>query len=491
MTAISFSGLATGLNSASIISQLMQLQRQPETLMQAQQTTDQNKINEFGKIESALTNLQSVMTGFSTVDGFSSMQAAASDSTAVGVTATGSASPGTHSVSVLSLASTERQVSTGVSSSTALVYSTGSFTISDGVAADTPVTVNIAEGQNSLQGIATAINSSGANVTASVVNDGTNYRLVVNGKDTNSYTLDFSGLSTDPAGGTGALTPTMLGSGDPTYQAPAQAHLVVDGIDMYKDSNTVTDAIQGVTLNLQSVANTTVTVTSDTDTVTQKINSFVSAYNSAISLVNSESVYNTTTNTAGVLAGDMTVQQIKSQLQSLLTTSVPGGSSVNSLADLGVTINQQDGTLSLNSSTLSSALSNNYNDVVNLFTHNGNSAVTLPASQYGLAQNFNLTIGTMVNPYVAGSSTSGSIEIAKQGLNQNISDLTDHINALEQRLTQTQTNMQNQFNALEVTVSQLQSQGNMLLAYLGDSTTSSGSSSTGSSSTSSSSSSLG
>jgi len=484
-SAISFSGLATGLNSNSIISQLMAVAREPETVLQQQQTTDQNKISEYDKIESALTNLQSVVKGFSTAETFSAMQTTSSASSALTATASGAATSGTHTVQVVSLAANQRQVTTGVSSDTSQVFNTGSFTISDGVSGDTPVTVNIASGQNSLQGIVAAINSSGANVTASVVNDGTNYRMVVNGKDTNNYSIDFSGLTTPAADGGDSLTPSWDSS---AYQAGAAAQITVDGISMTKTSNTVTDAIQGVTLNLLSQGTSTVSVATNPDSVTQKVNSFVAAYNSAMSLINSESKYDSSTKTAGVLAGDSTVLSLKTQLQSMLTTIVPGSSTISSLASLGITTDEQTGTISVNSTTLSNALSNNYNDVVNLFTRNGDAAASapgaLPEGQYGIAQQFNDAINTMVNPYVAGYSGSGSIEIAKQSLNTDISNITTHISDMEQRYTQMQTNLQNEFNALETTVSQLQSQGNELLAYLGDSTTSS--SSSGSSSTSSS-----
>lgn len=475
---VSFSGLATGLNTASIISQLMAVARQPETLLQSQQTTDQNKIAEFDKIESALTNLQTVVQGFNTPETFSSMQATSSNSSGVSVSAAGAATTGTHTVRVTSLATNYRQVSAGVASSTQTIFGTGSFTISDGVGGDTPVTVNIAHGQNSLQGIASAINASGANVTASIVNDGANYRLVVTGNDTNTYSFNFSGLTQDGTSNTPVNAPTLLDSTDPTYQAGAPAQFTVDGIPMTSASNTVTNAIQGVTLNLLSQgASSTISVSNDTSSVTNKINSFVTAYNSAMSLVNSESAYNSTSKTAGVLAGDMTVQTVKTQLQSLLTAIVPGSSSIRSLADLGVTVDEQTGALSLNSTTLSNALSNHYNDVVNLFTHNGDSIVTLPSGQYGIAQQFNMMIQSMVAPYVAGFSGSGSIEIAKNSLNTNISDINNQINDMEQRFTQMQTNLQNEFNSLETTVSNLQSQGNTLLSYLGVSTSSSSSSS--------------
>jgi flagellar hook-associated protein 2 len=467
----------------------MAVAREPEGVLQAQQSSDQSQVTEFNKIETALTNLQTVVAGFSTPQTFNSPVATPADTTVLTATASGSATPGTHSVTVTSLATEQRQVSTGVSSDSAALFNSGSFTISDGVTGDKPVTVNLAEGENSLNGIAAAINGSGANVDASVVNDGTNYRLVVTGNDANTYALDFSGLTTPPAGGTGSLVPTMLGPGDATYQAPAQAQMVVDGIDMTSPTNTVTGAIQGVTLNLESQetttggvtsgGTTTITVANNPAAATSEINNFVTAYNTAMTLVNSEDQYNATTSTAGVLSGNMTVLAIKGQLQSLLSTVVPGSGSgsMSSLADLGLSTDETTGALTLNSTTLASALSSNYSGVVNLFTHNGDSTVTMPTSQYGIAQQFNAAIESMVNPVVAGSGDSGSIEVAKQALNTNINDITDQISDMEVRFTAMQSNLQAQYNAMETTISGLQTQGNELLSALGISTSSSSSSS--------------
>lgn len=478
MSGITFSGLATGIDSASIISQLMAVERQPETLLKAQEQTNNSKISEFQKIEDALSSLQTVVQGFNTPATFSALKSTVSNTSVLTATASSTATPGTHTVQVVSLAKNQRQVSTGVSSNTALIFNSGSFTINDG--AGTTTTVNIAEGQNSLQGIVAAINSSGANVSASVINDGTNYRLVVNGNDTKNYTFDFSGLATAPAGGTGSLTPTLLGAGDPTYQAGAPAQLVVDGVTMTKTSNTVTDAIQGVTLNLLTDgATTNITVATDPDSITQKINNFVSAYNKVVTLLNSESSYNADTNTAGTLSGDMTVRMIQGQLQSLLTATVSGTSGTyNTLAQLGINSDDKTGTLSVDSTKLSDALTNHYNDVVDYFTHNGDSVATLSTNQYGIAEQFNKVIDTMVHPYVAdGMADNGSIEVAKKQLTNRNADIEKQISDMEYRFTQMQANLQSQFNAMETMVSNLKSQGNMLLSYLGMTSSSSSSSS--------------
>ena len=464
----SLSGLSTGLDTASMITQLMELERRPQTLLKAQQQTNNNKISEYQKISDALTALQALAKGFQTSSTFSSLKTFVTTSTVLTATATSAATPGDHTVQVVSLAKSQRQVSTGVTSDTSLIFDTGSFTISDGTGGTT--TVNIAEGQNSLKGIAAAINSSGANVSASTINDGTNYRLVVSGKDTKNYTADFSGLTTAPAGGTGSLKPVLLGAGDPSYQAGADAQIVVDGIAMTKSSNTVTDAIQGITLNLLTEGATTgVAVSTDTDTITQKIKDFVAGYNRVVTLLNSESSYNSTTKKGGVLSGDTTVRSVQNQLRSLLTTTVSGATgSFQTLASVGINSDSKTGTLSLDSTKFSAALKDDYNDVVDLFTHNGDSLTALNTNQYGIAQQFNKVIDAMVRPYVAdGLFDNGLIETRKKGLTKNNEEMTRQIAAMETRVLKMQANLQRQFNLMEATVARLQAQGSTLLNYLG------------------------
>jgi len=455
MANVSFGGLITGIDTASIVSQLMNLERAPQKLMQAQQARNKDKIAAYQKIEDALTSLQNLAKGFNKQSTFSSVKTTVANSSVLSATASASAPPGTHSVQVTSLAKNERQVSTGVASKTDLLFGTGSFTIDGGAA------ITIGAGQNSLQGIANAINASGFDVSASIINDGTNYRLVINGKDTDNHTFDFTGL--------GGSAPTLLGGADPTYQSASLAQLVVDGVAITGTSNTITDAIQGVTLNLASEgASTTLTIATDTDAVTKKISDFVSAYNSVNSLISSQTRYDESTKSAGILSGDSALRTIQSQLKSLLTKTVSGATgSYDTLAQIGIKSDSKTGALSIESSKLSSALSNDYDNVVDYFTHNGDSLASLPANQYGIAQQFNLIIETMVHPYVSGMSNNGLLESKKNSLNVANTQLDKQIESLEERLAKMESNLRAQYNRMETAVSMLQTQGNMLLSSLG------------------------
>ncbi|MGD0843790.1 MAG: flagellar filament capping protein FliD [Geobacteraceae bacterium] len=476
--AITFSGLATGIDTSSIVSQLMSLERAPEQVLTSQKTKMQNQVSAYNQLSSALTSLQSLMVGMNTADTFAAKTASVADSTVAGATASSSAQAGTHTLKVTSLAQSQTLVSesstnSGYASDTAQNFGTGTISIANTADPLHPVTVNIDNTNNSLQGIAAAINGSGANITASVVNDGsgTPFRLAIIGKDTNTYSVT-SGLT----GG--------------TYDAPtfaekvsaSQAVFQLDGIDMTRTTNTVSNALTGVTLTLQGLTNssnssgTTITIGNDTAAVTTKINNFVSGYNNVMNLINQDTAYDSTTNTAGVLFGDSTIRTVLDTLQTTLTNQLSGGAgSFSSLADIGITTDAHTGVLSVDSSKLSSALSTDFNSVTSLFTQNtGNNGLAL--SQYGIAEQFNQQIDFLTHFYSGysetGANNNGIISTRIQGLNDSMTDIDNQIAAMELRFTAEESSLTAQFTAMEQTVSNTTAWGNQLLAGLGVSTTS-------------------
>ncbi|GLI38483.1 flagellar filament capping protein FliD [Geobacter hydrogenophilus] len=467
MADINFSGLASGIDTQSMITQLMYLERAPERLLQTKQKKLQSQIDLYKQIKDSLSELQKSAQSIKTSSTFKGLKTDVGDSSVLTASASSTAMEGVHTVEVTALARSQRQVSIGYASNSSLTFNTGSFTIDDGTG--TVKTVNIAEGQNSLNGIVTAINESGANVTASIINDGsgTPYRLVVTGKDTKNYTVDFSGLAVPPAGGTGALAPTLLGVGDPTYQAGTPASFKVDGVTITRTSNTVTDVLPGVTFSLlKEGATTSVTVSNDTDDVTKKINDFVKEFNDAVTLINKQSVYDSTGKTTGALSGDATLRTVQSQLQRLVTTSVSGASGAfKTLASIGITTDSKTGNLSVDSSKLADALKSNFDGVVDLFTHNGDKT-GLADNQYGLAQQFNLVLDRVTHSYAEGSTNNGLIESRIYGLNKSITDIDKQIDSMEDRMVQREAVLKQKFSAMESMISRLSSQGNSLLSAI-------------------------
>ena len=467
---ISFSGLATGMDTSSIVSQLMALERAPEKLMTAQKTKMQNQVSAYNALSSALTSLQSLMAGMNSADTFAAKSASVADSSVATATATSAAQAGTHTLKVTSLARSQTLVSesstnSGYTSDTAKNFGTGTITIANAADPLHPVTVNITATNNSLQGIASAINASGANVTASVVNDGsgTPYRLAIIGKDTGTYSVT-SGLT----GGT-YDAPTFA-----EKVAASQAIFQLDGIDMTRTTNTVANALPGISLNLQGQTDssgTTITIGNDTAAVTTKINNFVSGYNSVMNLINQDTAYDPTTKTAGVLFGDSTIRTVLDSIQTVLTNRLPGATgSFSSLADIGITTDKYTGILSADSSKLSSALSSDFNSVTSLFTQN-TGTFGLAQNQYGIAEQFNKQIDSLTHFY-SGTGSSGIISTRIHGLNDSMTNIDNQIAAMEVRMTSMEANLNAQFTAMEQLVSNTTAWGNQLLAGLGVSTTS-------------------
>lgn len=458
MADLSVGGLATGIDTKSLISQLMDLERNPQRILYQKKTKLQSKVDEFTKINNALTSLKNTMAGMNTSATFMSKTASVGDSTVLSVSAGSTAGVGTHTITVSTLASSQTQVSGGYADATLQNFGTGTITITGGA---TPITVNIDATNNSLNGIAAAINSSGANVTASVINDGsaTPNRLSITGKDTATYTI----------------APTLTGGtyASPVFaqtQAASMATFTLDGVAFTKTSNSVTDAVSGATLTLlkpNTPGSTTFTISNDVAGVTAKINTFISSYNDAMALMNKQSDYDKTTKKAGVLSGDSTLRNVKSQVQSILSNEVSGVTGAyKTLSQIGIKTNYQDGTISVDSAKLSAALSSNFNDVVDLFTRNTGTP-SLSLTQYGVAEQFNQQLDMLTHYYVGPSATNnGIIPSRLNGLANSITDTGKQMDAMELRLTQKETSLKKQFAAMEKLVSSLTSQGNSLISSL-------------------------
>lgn len=232
------------------------------------------------------------------------------------------------------------------------------------------VSITLDSSNNTLEGIRTAINASGAGVTASIVNDGsdTPYRLVLTSNSTgteSAMTVTYTGTdSTDQAS-------SLLGydgsSGNMTQTVKAlDAELTLNGISITSQSNTVEGALQGVTLNLSATSSSqTLTISQDTDAIYDAISTFVTAYNSYVSSVDTLTAYNADSDTAGELLGDSTTRRISTELSSDLYTAI-GSGTFSYLSQLGISL-EVDGTLLVDEDTLTSAITDNIDAVSEFF----------------------------------------------------------------------------------------------------------------------------
>jgi flagellar hook-associated protein 2 len=392
MVAITSTGLGSGLDINGLVSQLMAAESQPLQQLNAKEASYQATLTGYGQVKSALSTFQAAMSGLSSASTFQPVTATSGDPSVYTATASSIAIPGSYSIEVTQLAQSQKLASSAFATVNDVV-GTGTLTFQFGTddgagtfsvnSAKAAQSVTIDAAHNTLTGVRDAINAANVGVSATIINDGTGYRLSITSKDTgaanslkitasndadgnNADNSGLSQLSYDPAG--------TLGNGKNLSQTVAaqDALLSVDGItNISKSSNTITDVVQGVTLNLLSPSATgvsaTLSVANDSSSAQTAVQGFVSAYNTLTQTLSSLTAYDPTTQQGGILQGDTSVNTIQTQLRSLLTSNITGlTGNYKLLSDIGVSF-QLDGTLAVDSTKLQTALNNSPNAIAGLF----------------------------------------------------------------------------------------------------------------------------
>jgi len=437
---LSSAGIGSGLDVNAIITALVNAKQAGP----AQQISDQStqlQAQEAGLtgLSSALSSLQSTLSTLGSSLTFNSYTATLSN-TALGTTSTlPNAQPGTYNVVVSHLATAQQRASSAYASGSAV----GAGTLTVGVGNQSMnITVSATD---SISTIATAINQSSSNpgVQATIVNGANGAQLLLTSTKTgvaNAFTVSAgSGSST----GLSSLATTLNTAGS---NEASDASLSIDGIAVTSASNSVSGALNGVTLNLAATGSSTLTVSQDTGAVTDAVNNFVTAYNSYVSTVGTLSSYDPSSKQGGVLLGDTTLMSVQRQVNSVLSSSV-AGNSIGSLAALGITRNA-DGTLSSNSSTLSSALQSNPGAVQDLF-----------AGTNGYATRLN----SMLDGF---TSSSGIIATRTASIQSQLTNLSQESAALTARMNVYATQLRQQYTALDTLMSSLNNTSSYLTSSL-------------------------
>ncbi|PUB36306.1 flagellar hook-associated protein 2 [Pseudomonas sp. GV105] len=360
-------GVGSGLDLDSI---LTSLEESKETSLLTpitnQETSVNAEISAYGTLTSALTKLQTAAEALADSSLYESLTTSLSG-TGVTAATTSKAEAGTYKLEVTQLAQAQSLSTNGVASKTTAL-GTGTLTLQVGTA--DAVSITLDSSNNTLEGIRTAINASGAGVTASIVNDGsdTPYRLVLTSDSTGTESaMTVTYTSTDSTDEASSLFGYDGSSGNMTQTVKAlDAELTLNGISITSQSNTVEDAVQGVTLNLSATGSSqTLTISQDTDTIYDAISAFVTAYNSYVSSVDTLTAYNADSDTAGELLGDSTTRRISTELSSDLYTAI-GSGTFSYLSQLGISL-EVDGTLLVDEDTLISAITDNIDAVSEFF----------------------------------------------------------------------------------------------------------------------------
>ncbi len=369
------------IDVSSLVSQLVAATRAPQDAqISAQTQAVTTQISAIGTLKSALSTFQSSLGVLDTPSAFDAQIASSTDQTAFTATASSGAAAGTYNVTISALAQSQQLLSKPFVGGDAATVGTGTLSVTLG---GTSFNVTIDASDNTLAGVAAAINSAAGNpgVAATVLQGTDGAHLVLSSSLTGAAnTIQVS--ETDGGNGLAALTYTAGNAGNYTQQAAAQdAAFSIAGVAYTSPSNTVANALSGVTLNLVGTTAAgsapTLSVSNDTTTIEANISSFVTAYNTLVGALAPLGSYDAATNTAGPLLGNALLSGTTNQIQQALYGVVnTGSSSYNSLASIGITTNP-DGTLSLNNTTLSNALSTNFSAVSQLFSGTDGVAFTL------------------------------------------------------------------------------------------------------------------
>lgn len=452
MATITFGGLATGLDTDKIITQLVALERQRGIGELETQQTDANTrqiaLQSFtGKITAFLTAVDKLKTS----DNFLLRQGTSSDESVLTVEAETGAQTGTTTIDVANLARPAIATSANGKASATATVATGSGTFAFRVGATGTVRTVAIDATTTLTDLANAINAAEPNVTASVLNVGTTTAP--------DYRLRIASDATGTANGVIVVSDdTTLGVG--VTQSALDASFTLDGFTdpLSRGSNTFNDVIPGVTINLVGTGPATITVGNDADAVTKQVQDVVTAFNDIVTFVDGESAVQQDTSaddktvTLGPLALDGTVRGILDSLHRLISDPQNGTSDTYSvLAQVGVTTTR-DGTLTFDQAKFRTELAAHGDDVAALFGGNGTTT--------GVADR--------ISDYLTAITNSGGvIDVHNTSVAGELRSLEERIAAGQRNLDAFEENLRGQFTSLEVLVSSLKSQGDFLLGALG------------------------
>jgi flagellar hook-associated protein 2 len=460
-TGISFSGVASGIDTSAIIDALTRLEQRPIDAAKKKQASLDSLSGLVNQLSSKLKNLRDKASVLATLTEGLAFSTTSSDSNKVTASSGPTAGTGTHSIEVTQLAQAASSYAAGttaITDPTTALNNTGNITITY---AGTATAVDVSG--KSLNEIRDLVNSSVSGVTASVVNVGDssnpNYRLIVAGKDTGaSNTLTFNvdaGVSLN-------------------FNEITQAKnsiFSVDGITgIQRSSNTVGDYLQGTTLTFLAKTDTntpvTLTTTTDVGSIKSKIKKFVDAYNEIATFYNSYNTYNSATKVAGAFFGDSSLSSLMARMRSNVFeggSDFTSSTNYSSLSDIGISI-QNDGTLELDDTKITEALTKDASEVLELFADSDGAG-----ADKGIAIVFRkfaedaTTGGTDEN----GISYTGTLTAKSDAIKTQISSLQKTIDDGEDHLAKYTQMLKTKYAKFEEAMGQLKAQQSALLAKFG------------------------
>lgn len=458
MASVSSLGIGSGLQLDTLLTNLETAEKGRLKPISAQQSSFTAKLTGYGSLKAALEKFQTANTALNDATLFKSTSVT-STSTDLSVTTAAGAAPGIYKINVTQLAQAQSLTMNSIVSDAKTMQGNGNaertLEINFADPEKKPLAIKLTNGQTSLEGIRDAINDANGGVNASIVkvND-KEFQLVLTSADSgemNKMTVSVTGDDTL----NGMLSYDGTNSGGMKQIVPAQdAKLNVNGIDITRSSNTITDAPQGVTLNLSKlVSDVTVTVNKSNDKSTAAIKAWVDAYNSLVDTMGSLTKYtavdagnNAQDASNGVLLGDNTIRTIQTGIRGQFSSGANDGN-FQTLSQMGITQDAKTGKLKIDDDKLKKALTDKSVDVQKLLVGDG--------KETGVTTK----IGSLVKGYLA---DDGIIDTAQDSINATLKKLTKQYVAVSNSIDDTVARYKTQFTQLDTMMSKLNSTSSYL-----------------------------
>ncbi len=424
---ISAPGVGSGLDVSSIVDQLMSIERIPLRRMEADKKGLETQLSAFGQLKSSLTTFQTAFEKLKTLDSFEVYKAESSNEAAFTATADSTAAVGFNSIQVVSLAESHKMGSVAIAD-------TGTTPLG-GAGDQMTFTINgnafsVDVGGQTLSGIRDAINDAADNtgVSASIISENTgSHRLVLTSTETgntNAINMSSTGTIGTALGLTDINNPTLLDS-----------EILIDGLyTITRSSNSIDDAISGVTLALLSETTSAdqLTMSRDVESVQESVQSFVDAFNAL------NTVFDDLSGEGDDLEADNTLRSIENQIRNVFNTPPTGlTGSYSYLSEIGVSF-QRDGTFALDATRLETAIGSDFSGLAELFASND--------------QGYLFRVDNLIDNFV---QADGLIDVRQDGINTRIDTTEQRILDMEYRMEIREQRLLSQFNNLDALMGQL------------------------------------
>jgi flagellar hook-associated protein 2 len=433
--AVTLSGF-NGIDFNSIISSVMQAESKPLQDLQTQQKSMQDKDSALISLNAIIGRLQTPVTSLTSATAFSNVAATSTDTTIGTVSLGDGGIPGQYDLVIDHLAKGQVTSSTNGYAATTDTAATGgtiSFTINGSTTAD--ITISAA---TTLSELKEKINNQNSGVVASIVNDGTNYKLVVSSRETgltNGFTINNS---LTYSGGTVVAFAVGQNATTGNTQNAINAAFTVNGLSIASASNTVANAVPGVTVNLLKAGSMSVKVAKDFTAIKENLKTLISEYNKLRQFSAQQ--------TKGVLANDSVLRQTLNDIKSVLLTSNSNGGRYHYMSEIGLEVTQT-GDLKLDETKLNTAIDSYSTDLQKLFQG---------------ADGVSGVLGKMKTTLANLDGTAGLIKTTRSSIDTSLKSMRGRIDSQQLRLEIRRQELVKMYSEADRAMSQLKAMSGQL-----------------------------